>query len=165
MRISRSAPAAALALLLACGNAAAQTPPPAPPPTSDSTARPTTTSGAPAGSPAAADPMASSTRPRYRRDRLTEAEIAATTATSSALDLVRRLRPEWLRNRGGPSQQDSDGSREVQVWYNGRHLGDVATLRDVATSDLISLRWVDPIEARISYGPGNGRGVISITGR
>lgn len=161
MRISRSAPAAALALLLARVAAAAQTTPPAPPPSAPAT----TSTGAPAGSPVTADPAGNAVRPRYRRDQLTPDEIAATTATSSALDLVRRLRPEWLRNRGGSTQPDSDGSREVQVWYNGRHLGDVGTLRDVATSDLISLRWVDPIDARISYGPGNGRGVISITGR
>jgi hypothetical protein len=158
-----SASAAVLALFALCGEAVAQSTPPAPPPDSNPPAR--TSTGAAAGAPAAPDPMASSVRPRFRRDRLTEQEIAATTITTHAFDLVRRLRPEWLRNRGSYYQPDNDGSREVQVWYNGRHLGNTETLRDVTTTQVIEMRWVDPIQARSIYGPPNGRGVISITGR
>jgi hypothetical protein len=109
--------------------------------------------------------MARAVRPRYRREQLTEQEIAASPITTHALDLVRRLRPEWLRNRGSSDQPDNDGSREVQVWYNGRRLGNTDTLREISTSQVIEMRWVDPIQARSMYGPGNGRGVISITGR
>ena len=53
----------------------------------------------------------------------------------------------------------------MQVWYNGRPLGNTDTLREISTSQVIEMRWVDPIQARTTYGPGNGRGVISITGR
>jgi len=154
--------AAALALLAISSGAAAQAAPPAAP---DSNPAARTAAGAPAGAPAAADPIAKAVRPRYRREVLTEQEIAATSSTSHALDLVRRLRPEWLRNRGSSDQPDNDGSREVQVWYNGRRLGNTDTLRDIDTSHVIEMRWVDPIQARSVYGPGNGRGVISITGR
>jgi hypothetical protein len=158
-----SAFAALVALLAVCRGTAAQSTQTAPPPGPDPPAR--TASGAPAGAPAAADPLAKAVRPRYRRELLTEQEIAATAITTHALDLVRRLRPEWLRNRGSSDQPDDDGSREVQVWYNGRRLGNTDTLRDISTSQVIEMRWVDPIQARTTYGPGNGRGVISITGR
>lgn len=159
MKTLRSAGAAVVGLTLA-GTAAAQTTP-----TPDSLLPARTATGAAAGAPVAPDPMAHAVRPRYRREVVTEQEIAATPATSHALDLVRRLRPEWLRNRGSADQPDDDGSREVQVWYNGRRLGNTDTLRDVDTSQIIEMRWVDPIQARVTYGPGNGRGVISITGR
>ena len=161
MRTFISVPAAVLALLAACEGAAAQSAPPSAP---DSNPPARTSTGAPAGAPVAADPIAKSVRPRYRRELLTEQEIAAANATSHALDLVRRLRPEWLRNRGSSDQPDNDGSREVQVWYNGRRLGNTDTLRDIDMSQVIEMRWVDPIQARATYGPGNGRGVISITG-
>jgi hypothetical protein len=161
MRTLVSISSAVVALFAFCGGAAAQTTP-AP---RDSIPPARTAAGAPAGAPAAADPIARAVRPRYRREVLTEQEIAATNVTSHALDLVRRLRPEWLRNRGSSDQPDNDGSREVQVWYNGRQLGNTDTLREISTSQVIEMRWVDPIQARSMYGPGNGRGVISITGR
>jgi hypothetical protein len=154
--------AAVLALLTVSGAGAAQSAPPSAPDSANLPAR--TAAGAPAGAPAAADPIAKAVRPRYRRELLTEEEIAATNITSHALDLVRRLRPEWLHNRGSSDQPDNDGSREVQVWYNGRRLGNTDTLREINTSQVIEMRWVDPIQARSMYGPGNGRGVISITG-
>src|SRR6185436_1950940 len=88
----------ALVVLSVCASAAAaQTAPPSGPPSSPP---PTTPTGNAAGAPAAADPLGASVRPRSRSDRLTEADIAAATVTSNAFDLVRRLRPGWLRNRG-----------------------------------------------------------------
>src|SRR4051794_40288905 len=147
----RTLPAAVLALLAVSGGAAAQSAPPSAP---DSNPPARTAAGAPAGAPAAADPIAKAVRPRYRRELLTEQEIAATNITSHAFDLVHRLRPEWLRNRGTYDQPDNDGSREVQVWYNGRRLGNTDTLREINTSQVIEMRWVDPIQARSMYGPG-----------
>ena len=166
MRALLASSASVLALLAVCGGAVAQsTPATAKPPETAPNPPATTATGAPAGSPVAADPIASAVRPRYRRELLTEQEIAATNVTTHAFDLVRRLRPEWLRNRGSYNQPDNDGSREVQVWYNGRQMGNTEQLREISTSQVISIRWVDPIQARSMYGPGNGRGVISITGR
>jgi hypothetical protein len=152
----------AAALLAVSSVAAAQSSPSSTPPTSI----PATTSGGnTAGAPASADPLAATTRSRGNRDRLTEAEISAATVTSNAFDLVRRLRPAWLRNRGPSDQPDNDGSAVVQIWYNGRNLGGPEMLRDISISQIVEMRYIDPIQARITYGPGNGRGVISITGR
>jgi hypothetical protein len=103
---SLSAAVLALFAVAVAGAAAAQSAPPSAP---DSNPPARTAAGAPAGAPAAADPIAKAVRPRYRRELLTEEEIAATNITSHALDLVRRLRPEWLRNRGSSDQPDNDG--------------------------------------------------------
>ena len=154
-----------LAALLAVSGAAAAQSNPTQPSTPPPTTPPATTPSSAPGAPAAADPLGASVRGRGSRDRLTEAEIATATGTPNAFDLVRRLRPAWLRNRGYASQPDNDGSSDVQVWYNGRHLGGPEMLREISIAQVVEMRYVDPIQARITYGPGNGRGVISITGR
>ncbi len=111
------------------------------------------------------DSMAASSRPRSSRDVLTAEEIRAAVGASDAYGLVQRLRPGWLQVRGDPSVSDADGSKEILVYYNGRLAGPVSILREYDVSQLISMRWVDPISARSSYGGGHGRGVIVILGR
>lgn len=115
--------------------------------------------------PPSADVIEASTQPRNRADVLTPEEIEAATSASNAHQLVSLLRPNWLRLRGNPDHPDPDGSRVIQVWYNGRNMGDVSMLRDISRGQIISMRWVDPITARATYGPPNGRGVIAINGR
>jgi hypothetical protein len=110
------------------------------------------------------DVLAASTRPRSARDVLTEAEIRAANA-SDAYDLVQRLRPAWLRQKGDASQMDADGSREIRVWVNGRDAGGLGALRDYDSNQIVSMRWVDSISARATYGRGYGRGVITIETR
>lgn len=110
------------------------------------------------------DVLAASTRPRSARDVLTEAEIRAANA-ADAYDLVRRLRPAWLQQKGDPSQADADGSREIRVWVNGRDAGGLSALRNYDSHQIVSMRWVDSINARATYGRGYGRGVITLETR
>jgi hypothetical protein len=140
---------AAAALALSAAGAAAQTQPADTVPT------------AVAASPA--DPIAAVSRVRTRRDVITQEEIDAT-HLSNAFDVVSRLRPQWLHNRGGP-YPDPDGSVEVQVFFNGQPVGSVDALKGYSASQVGTLRYVDPIRARATYGPPNGRGVITVTGR
>jgi hypothetical protein len=111
------------------------------------------------------DNVAASSRPRSSRDVLTTEEIRAVVGATDAYSLVQKLRPAWLRLRGDPNVADTDGSVAIQVYYNGRHAGTVAVLREYDASQLVSMRWVDPIVARSSYGGGHGRGVIAIEGK
>jgi hypothetical protein len=158
MRITAATAAAVLALLLARAETAAQTTtPPAPP------APPAAPAAAPAQAPA--DSAAPRTRTRYRNNVLTKEEIAAANIHSNAYDVVSRLRAGWMRNRGGNIAADPDGSVEVRVWFNGQSLGSVETLRQINVDQIDEMRWIDPIQARSVYGPGNGRGVIAIKGR
>ncbi|HVG43463.1 MAG TPA: hypothetical protein VM890_01995 [Longimicrobium sp.] len=142
--------AAALVLLAACGSAAPETGP-APAPA--------------AATRAPADSSTAAGRPRFSRDVLTEAEIQQANIVTSAYEAVTRLRPQWLRMRGTTAVPEDDGTREIQVWYNGRKLGNPETLRDITITQIVEMRWVDPIQARQRYGPGNARGVIAINGR
>ena len=147
MRISTPLILSAAALLCACS---AATPSPSPAP-------------GPAQSAAPADSAGG--RARTNRDVLTEQEILAANVTTHALDAVQRLRPQWLRIRGSATVPENDGTLAIQAWLNGRHLGDVQTLRDIPVGQIIELRWLDPITARNRYGPGNSRGVVDVTGR
>jgi hypothetical protein len=109
------------------------------------------------GSPAAAR------RGRVQRNLITQEEIDAA-QMATAFDVVQRLRPQWLHNRGG-SVPDPDGSVEVRVYYNSQPMGGVEVLKDYTAGQVATLRYFDPISARTTYGPGNGRGVIVVTGR
>lgn len=108
--------------------------------------------------------LAASTRPGSARDVLTQAEIRAANA-GDAYDLVQRLRPAWLRQNLNASQAEADGSREIRVWVNGRDAGGLATLRNYDSHQIVSMRWVDPLTALATYGPGYGRGVITLDTR
>ena len=108
--------------------------------------------------------LAASTRPGSARDVLTQAEIRAANA-GDAYDLVQRLRPAWLRQNVNASPAEADGSREIRVWVNGRDAGGLATLRNYDSHQIVSMRWVDSLTALATYGPGYGRGVITLDTR
>jgi hypothetical protein len=139
--------AAALVLLAACGPAASETSP------------------GPAPVTAPADSSSPAGRPRFSRDVLTEEEIRQANIVSNAYEVVTRLRPQWLRMRGTTAVPEDDGTREIQVWNNGRKIGNPETLRDITVTQIVEMRWVDPIQARQRYGPGNARGVIAVNSR
>jgi hypothetical protein len=110
------------------------------------------------------DVIAAVSRPRSSSDVITGEEIRASMA-SNAFQVIQKLRPGWLVLRGDPDHPDPDGSSVIRVYYNGSPVGDVSVLRQYEVSQLISIRWIDGINARATYGGGHGRGVISITGR
>jgi hypothetical protein len=109
------------------------------------------------------DPMVSAIRARRNSDHLSPEEIQAT-RVSTAYEVVQRLRPLWLRQRGGV-ERDPDGTTSIIVRYNGRTMGPPTVLRDIDAGAVISMQWIDPITARSTFGAGHGRGVIVITGR
>lgn len=119
------------------------------------------------GAESNAPPQVERTRPR--NDRLTEEEVEAVRRSGRAGDahvLIRQVRPRWLSADRGMETLGPVQPRHVQVWYNGRHLGPAdAVLAGISISSIISIRYLDPITARGSYGADEGRGVILITGR
>ncbi|HLM67473.1 MAG TPA: hypothetical protein VK358_08100 [Longimicrobium sp.] len=116
-----------------------------------------------AGKPHPATPAAAA-RPGASRDVLGEEEIRAANAVD-AYDLIQKLRPAWLRQKPGPSEMDADGSREIRVWVNGRDAGGPGVLRNYDPERIVTIRWVDPTRARVTYGAGYGRGVVELQTR
>ncbi|MGD8321007.1 MAG: hypothetical protein PVJ02_11140 [Gemmatimonadota bacterium] len=107
---------------------------------------------APAASPGAARPSA---------NLITRAEIDEA-GPSSAYDLVQKLRPIWLRKRGNTSlSQDTD----VVVYLDGVRMGNREALRDISTTDIRSLEFMDARRATARFGEGHVAGAILVRTR
>lgn len=94
--------------------------------------------------------------------RITAAEVAASTATTG-LELVRRLRPQWLIRRG----QGSFYSDEPILAYVNSHPAGVAAsaLAAIPIADIRSLEFLDGAAATQRFGTNHGGGVVLVRTR
>lgn len=100
------------------------------------------------------------------RDVLTHAQLAGLEHLS-AYDVVRRLKPAWLRTGRG---QDSfvsgmQSRRGVRVYVNGALLGTVVELRQIPSRDVQEIRHMDPREATMEFGTDHTEGALLVTTR
>ena len=74
-----------------------------------------------------------------------------------AYDAVRRLRPMWLRSRGGSSPQVLiDGNRQP---------GGMEALRSIRSSEIQEMRFMSASDATTRFGTGFDGGAILVTTR
>ncbi|MGQ0646858.1 MAG: hypothetical protein ACT4P7_04765 [Gemmatimonadaceae bacterium] len=107
-------------------------------------------------------PAAGSAASRARSaDVISEAEIAATTGVTNAFDLVRRLRPNFMRNTERTSMRTNSPSPLVRV--NGQILGEVAELRTIEIGVIQEIRYYSIVEAESRFSGDRGRPVIAVT--
>ncbi len=78
---------------------------------------------------------------------------------SSAHDVVRTLRSNWLNSRGTASLRFKT---EVQVYLDGVHLGGVQALQGISTPSIQYIRYFNGTDATTRWGIGHGRGVIFV---
>lgn len=90
-----------------------------------------------------------------------EAEELAQHAQDSLDDVIRRLRGNWLRARGG----SIGGTDPVQVYVAGAKFGDAQVLRDIAVRDVLRVDYLSGPDATTRFGTGNGGGAILVTMR
>jgi hypothetical protein len=105
--------------------------------------------------------QAGSSTSGYDPDRITAEEIAATTA-GTGLDLVERLRPQWLRNRGPDSLRTNSG---VVMYVNNQPQGGIAVLRQLTIGNIRELQYLSGNIATQRFGTGHGAGVILVQTR
>jgi hypothetical protein len=87
---------------------------------------------------------------------IVEAEILQT-AAPNVLDLVQRLRPGWIQQRPGA------GGRGYPVVYLGpQRYGEIARLREIDTSNVLEVRYLNGPEAASRFGRGVEFGVIQV---
>ena len=84
------------------------------------------------------------------------------TPDATAMQLVRRLQPIWLRTRG---QQTFRGSSGVNVVVDGTVRGDVSVLDSYRAGDLEVIRYMDQREAVLKYGTRVSGPVIELQTR
>ena len=97
----------------------------------------------------------------YDRSVLTLEEIQSSSA-SNGFDLVRELRPSWLRVRGPKSIGQVT---EVSVFLDGMRMGGPDTLSDIRTATIKEMRYLTAREAQTRYGMDNTSGAIVVRTR
>lgn len=96
--------------------------------------------------------------PSSASDRLTREEIALIGDTS-ADQVVRTLRPRWLRPRRGAG---FGGPLVPEVFVDGRHFGPLSTLYQISSREIESMELLGAADATTLYGTGYAGGIISI---
>jgi hypothetical protein len=98
------------------------------------------------------------------RSVLTQEEFRGS-GHSNLYDVVQALRPSWLVQRGPISLSDPEAGRVV-VYVNNVQAGGVEYLRQVNVLEVVSLRYLDPLEASAQFGlkQSGGAAIIINTG-
>ncbi len=89
--------------------------------------------------------------PRGARDLITAQEIEGV-SVSNAYELIERVRPLWLRSRGGRSTRLET---EIVVYLNGSFLGGIDDLRGIPIDIVDSVKALDAAEAGLLPGLGS----------
>ncbi len=101
------------------------------------------------------------TPPPANPNLLTRNEIARA-GTSNAYDLIQKLRPLWLRKRGeGSFFQQSD----IVIYLDGTRMGGPDSLKEINSTDIDSLRFLDARQATVRFGSGHVHGAILVKTR
>ncbi len=98
-----------------------------------------------------------------RRSPITANELQGK-GVNNAFEAVQLLRPDWLNDRGFHVIGERPDER-IAVYLDGSRVGGTATLREVPTTSIDSIHFLDPAAATFRFGAGHSHGVILIIGR
>ena len=111
---------------------------------------------------AARSPSTESPGPTANRDFILRDEIDRGQWANS-FELIRNVRPQWLRVRGRDTITGDPG--EVQVVLDNVRLGNIDALRALPVSGITYYQWLDGISASQLWGTGYGNGAILVSTR
>jgi hypothetical protein len=98
-------------------------------------------------------------RPVGSGDLITRDEIARVNAVN-ALEAIRALRPQMLRNRGRTNF--SGVVREPVVYLDERRMGALAALQDIELQIVFQIRYYSSTHAQQKWGSGHPSGAIQV---
>ncbi len=99
-----------------------------------------------------------SDRPRRDRNLITTADIAELSGMSNALQVVRQLRPAWLRPRGRTGIPT--------VYRNNSRWGEnPGALQNISIENVREMRFLSTTDANIRWGTSVSGPVILVTTR
>lgn len=98
-------------------------------------------------------------RPSGPRNVILEEEIRRSPG-HNLYDIVRTLRPEWLRTSPTVLRPGAEG--EIIVYLERTRMGGLSTLRSLQPGDVVLIRYYGPSEAMGEFGPGHLHGAIQI---
>jgi hypothetical protein len=93
-------------------------------------------------------------------DALITAEEIENSHQPTLYDVVRALRPNWLRS--APTAVRSDVESGISVYLDTQRAGNVDILRQMPSTSASSLRFYSASEAQSRFGLGNLHGVIQV---
>jgi hypothetical protein len=100
---------------------------------------------------------------RSQPNVITEQQIVDSNL-STAFDVVRSLRPAWLRQR--PMSISNPEGAEVAVYVDGaRMAGGLESLRQLRAENLTRMEFMSASDATTRYGTGHMGGAILVTTR
>jgi len=95
-------------------------------------------------------------------DVISDEEIIAVAAnTSTAYDIVKKLRGNWFSYRGKTSLLGTS-SADPTVYVDDQSYGPISSLRTIPASQVTQMRIYRSWEATTKYGTGNMGGVIAV---
>jgi hypothetical protein len=94
-----------------------------------------------------------------RQDLITRDEMTVR-YYPNAYELIAALRPNWFNVRG---VETLGTPIELQVHYNGVHVGGIAMLREISVGELQYLEYIDPNAASARWGLGYGKGAVMLS--
>ena len=97
------------------------------------------------------------------REVITRAELGGH-EDLSAFEVVRRLRPTWLRYRG-QAILTSPEREGLRVYLDGSYFGDASTLGQLRVVAIEEIRFLDSRRATMRFGTGHSVGAIVVTTR
>lgn len=98
------------------------------------------------------------------RDLLTRAELEER-ETSSVYDVIRALRPSWLRTQVRAAALTSMPSSGPVVYMDGQPFGEPEVLRNVSASAVESITYMSASQAQNRYRMTDARPVLDVRSR
>lgn len=98
---------------------------------------------------------------RFARNYIFIDEIQ-NSAAMNAYDLIRTLRPLWLRERGPKSARSGMASYPV-VYVDGQRHGNINSLATLPAGNIVQIQYMNTGDATIRFGEGHSGGAILIT--
>ena len=93
----------------------------------------------------------------------TEEIDAVRNEVPDAYQLVERLRPQFLRLRGGAARADVNAAGvEIQVVVDNSGRGSVSVLRSIPSISIKEIRFLNGTDASIQFGTNYGAGAILV---
>lgn len=81
---------------------------------------------------------------------------------TTAYDLIRKLRPQFLMARGKLSLLLSEPAALPRIYVDDQYYGDASTLRGIFAEAIESVRFYSAAAAQYKYGHDNAAGVIAL---
>ena len=100
---------------------------------------------------------------RSNRDLITREQIDANPGSQDAYEIVSRLRPEFLRERGAMSLSVGAPARALAVVYlDGVRRGGPEVLKTIRSQELQEIRFVSATDATTRWGTDHAGGAIEV---